>query len=326
MKFNLLKASSIFFLLISSAIVLSGCSSGSQEQATDEVASPHLKFTDYSNLKLGFTTQNFLAALPVSLETSKQFIDYAAEQGYEWLELRDPNADLSIEESQEIAAYAQEKDIEISYAIQKGLLDDDFWPTFEKGLQNAMAFEGPKFIRSLASLSEFASDTTKQGWTDEELVMAVQYADSAAALANEVGLQYVIENGGEPFFGKSDQYFGVADLFAKTSEQVGWQFDTANPFSVARIHGATDSVRNFLQANMDNLFYIHLKSARNGQAQEVLGKNPLPLPEVLQLLSEHSVSYVAVELQAVDDKELAFANQENSLIYLKAQNIINNRQ
>ncbi len=307
-------------------MILSGCSSGSQEQAAEEAANPNLEFTDYDNLKLGFTTQNFLAAMPVSLETSKQFIDYGAEQGYAWLELRDPNAELSVEESQEIAAYAQEKDIEVSYAIQKGLLDDDFWPTFEKGLQNAVVFEGPKLIRSLASLSEFASDTAKQGWTQEELVIAVQYADSAAELANEAGLQYVVENGGEPFFGQGEQYFGVADLFTQASEQVGWQFDTANPFSVARVHGATDSIRNYLQANVGNLFYIHLKSAQNGQAQEVLGENPLPLPEVLQLLSEHSVPYVAIELQAVDNQEQAFANQEQSLAYLQSQNLVKKAQ
>ena len=307
-------------------ILLNGCSPSSQEQATEDTTNSSLEFADYANLKLGFTTQNFLAAMPVSLETSKQFIDYAAEQGYSWLELRDPNAELSVEESQEIAAYAQDKNIEVSYAIQKGLLDDDFWPTFEKGLKNAVVFEGPKLIRSLASLSEFASDTVKQGWTQEELAMAVQHADSAAALANEAGLQYVIENGGEPFFGKDDQYFGVADMFAQAGEQVGWQFDTANPFSVARVHGARDSVRNFLQANIGNLFYIHLKSAEDGQAQEVLGENPLPLPEVLQLLSEHSVSYVAIELQAVDNEEQAFANQEQSLTYLQSQNLVSKAQ
>ncbi|WKN42593.1 sugar phosphate isomerase/epimerase family protein [Tunicatimonas pelagia] len=303
---------------------LIGCSSGSQEQATEAeaVSNPNLMFADYENLKLGFTTQNFLAAMPVSLETSKQFIDYAEQQGYAWLELRDPSAELSLEESQEIAAYAQEKGIEVSYAIQKGLLDEDFWPTFEKGLQNAGVFDGPKLIRSLASLSEFASDAAKQGWTPEELNLAVQYADSAAALAKEAGLQYVIENAGEPFFGNDNAYFGVADMFAQVSEQVGWQFDTANPFSVARVHGTVDSVRNYLRENVDNLFYIHLKSAENGQAQEVLGENPLPLPEVLQLLSEQSVSYVAIELQAVDNKEQAFANQEQSLDYLRAQGIV----
>jgi sugar phosphate isomerase/epimerase len=326
MKLNLSRPIYLLSFFVSAIFILWGCSSGSQERATEVAANPNLEFTDYANLKLGFTTQNFLAAMPVSLETSKQFIDYAAEQGYQWLELRDPNAELSVEESQEIAAYAQENEIEVSYAIQKGLLDDDFWPTFEKGLQNAVVFEGPRLIRSLASLSEFASDTTKQGWTQEELQMAVQYAYSAAALANEAGLQYVIENGGEPFFGKREQYFGVADLFARTGKQVGWQFDTANPFSVARVHVTADSVRNYLQANIGNLFYIHLKSAQNGQAQETLGKNPLPLPEVLQLLSEHSVPYVAIELQAVDNQDQAFTNQQQSLAYLQSQNLVSKAQ
>ncbi|MEM8970014.1 MAG: TIM barrel protein [Bacteroidota bacterium] len=314
----------MLFLSGSVILFLVGCQPTTQnnEQSAEELINNSLKFTDYPNLKLGFTTQNFLAAMPVSLETSKQFVDYAAEQGYAWLELRDPSAELSVEESQEIAAYAQEKGIEVSYAIQKGLLDEDFWATFEKGLKNAVVFEGPKLIRSLASLSEFANDPTKQGWTEEELEIAVQYADSAAALANQAGLQYVIENGGEPFYGQIDQYYGVADLFARVSDQVGWQFDTANPFSVARVHASPDSVRMFLQNNIENLFYIHLKSAQGGQAQETLGENPLPLPEVLKMLADHSVPYIAIELQAVDNQEQAFANQEQSLNYLQSQNLI----
>ncbi len=328
MVLTLTRPINLLSILIGFIVVFffSSCSSSSQEQSSEVSSKPSLQFTEHPNLKLGFTTQNFLAAMPVSLETSKQFVDYAAEQGYDWLELRDPNAELSVEESKEIASYAQEKGIEVSYAIQKGLLDHDFWPSFEKGLKNAVAFEGPNLIRSLASLSEFASDTTKQGWTEEELESAIQYADSAAALATEAGLQYVIENGGEPFFGKEEQYFGVADLFAQVGDKVGWQFDTANPFSVARVQTTSDSVRQYLQDHVNNLFYIHLKSAKLGQAQEVLGENPLPLTEVLQTLSENSVTYVAIELQAVDNMEKAFENQENSLAYLQSQSIINNSQ
>jgi hypothetical protein len=65
----------------------------------------------YPDLKIGFTTQNFLKALPVSLENSQKLIDFASDQGFVWIELRDPSAALTLDECKQIAAYARGKKI-----------------------------------------------------------------------------------------------------------------------------------------------------------------------------------------------------------------------
>lgn len=304
-------------------VLLISCQPGSQQQTANKEPMQKIQFNDYPNLKLGFTTQNFLQAMPVTLESSKQFVDYAAEQGYAWLELRDPDAVLTLEESKEIAAYAREKEVEVSYAIQKGLLDDDFWSTFEKGVKNAAVFDGPKLVRSLASGAEISGDTTRQGWTADELAELVQRADSAASLAQANGLQYVMENGAEAFFGDGTNYYGIADAFSQVGEDVGWQLDAANPFSVSRVHASPDSISTFLQEHIDNLFYIHLKSAQQSAAKETLTANPLAFSEIFQLLSDHQVPYIAIELQAVADQEQAFANMEKSIDYLQSEGFIN---
>ena len=280
-----------------------------------------IKFQEYPDLKLGFTTQNFLQAMPVTLDNSRLLIDYADSLGFDWLELRDPDATLSLEECTQISSYARQKDIEVSYAIQKGLLDEDFWPTFERGVINATAFQSPKIIRSLASGVEISGDENRKGWTAEELERVVQRADSAAALAKENGLQYVIENGAEAFFGDGE-YYGIADAFDRVGEDVGWQFDTANPFSVSRSHASADSVNTFLRDHADNLFYIHLKSAQEGAAQPMLTDNPLALGDIFQVMAAHDVKYVAIELQSVADRDEAFANMQKSLDYLKSQQFI----
>jgi sugar phosphate isomerase/epimerase len=312
------------FLLIASCFFLFSCQNteSTEGDATTANASTELQFADYPNLKLGFTTQNFLQVMPVNLENSKKLVDYAAEQGYAWIELRDPDAILSVDEAQQIADYASDKSIEVSYAIQKGLLDDDFWPTFERGVNNAAVFGKPGIFRSLGSFAEFTADPEKQGWTAEELEQLVLYADSAAAIASSKGLQYVIENASESFFTNSGEYYGIADVFARSSSQVGWQFDTANPFSVSRVHPPADSVGTYLAEHADNLYYIHLKSAKDGQAQPVLMENPLPFEEVFQVMAEHDVPYVAIELQAVADEAEAFRNMAQSVAYLREQGFI----
>lgn len=305
-------------------LFLLSCQPGNQSaNTTDELPNTgHWKFTDYPDLKLGFTTQNFLPVFDVTPENAKKLITYAAEEGYSWIELRDPDATLNLEEAEEIAAYAQQNNIEVSYAIQKGLLDADFWLTFQKGVQNAAVFEGPMFFRSLGSLSEFTQNPEKQGWTGEELEKLVYIADSAALIAESNGLHYVIENAAEAFFGEKESYYGIADFFDKTSPDVGWQFDTANPFSVSRIHPPAEEVGRYLKAHADNLFYIHLKSAEDGQALTTLQSNPLPFDEVFQVMHDHEVPYVAIELQAVQSEEQAFENMSKSLQYLEREGFI----
>jgi hypothetical protein len=309
------------FAMLSALLLLFGCGSKTSQES-NENNSTSLAFQQYENLKLGFTTQNFLQVIPVSLASSKAFIDYATAEGFAWIELRDPEATLTLEECEEIASYAREKNVEVSYAIQKGLLDEDFWSTFEKGVRNAAVFEGPKTYRSLGSGQEFTDNPDKKGWTEGELLQAVRHADSAATIATQNDLQYVIENATESFFNQSGQYYGITDLFALVSKNVGWQFDTANPFSVSRVHPSPDSVQMYLQAHADNLHYIHLKSAQNGAAQPVLMENPLDFATVFQVMNEHNIPYVAIELQAVDNEEQAYQNMTVSVAYLQKQGFI----
>ena len=310
------------FFFLSSSLFSCQPSEQSSNSSNENPEPGKWQFTDYPVLKLGFTTQNFLPAIAVNVENAKRLISYAAEEGYSWIELRDPDASLSREEATVIADFARQNNVEVSYAIQKGLLDEDFWPTFQKGVKNAAVFKGPKVFRSLASLTEFTSNPDKLGWTEDELSKLVNIADSAALLAEENGLQYVIENAAESFFGEDEAYYGIADLFEKTSDKVGWQFDTANPFSVSRVHPPAEEVARYLQEHADNLFYIHLKSAENGQAQSTLQPNPLPFAEVFSIMNEHETPYVAIELQGVDSEAQAFENMSRSLMYLQQEGFI----
>jgi hypothetical protein len=52
----------------------------------------------YPDLKVGFTTWNFSKQMPVNLANAKKWVDFAAEQGFAWMELRDPGAVLTLAE------------------------------------------------------------------------------------------------------------------------------------------------------------------------------------------------------------------------------------
>lgn len=288
---------------------------------TQETAST-IEFSEHPELKLGFTTQNFLESLPVTVENKKKLIDYAAEEGYAWIELRDPDATLSTSQCEELADYARERNVEVGYANQRGLLDSDFWDVYSRGIECARAFDGPGTIRALASGQAFINNEEKRGYTSTELDSLVATANRAATLAEENDLQLVVENALEPLQGTGEAYAGLAEFFEQVDPAVNWQLDTANFFSVSRVPASPEAARAFLQEHADRLLYIHLKTAQNGETLPVLGPNPLEFDLVFDQLAENDVSYVAIELGAPENPDDVYQNHEQSLEYLQEEGFI----
>ncbi|MHC4498419.1 MAG: sugar phosphate isomerase/epimerase family protein, partial [Planctomycetota bacterium] len=239
---------------ISVLLLVAGCASTAKKR--------QIAFKKYDNLKLGFTTKNFLDFVGVDAESTRKLIDYAGEKGFCWIELRDANATLKLSECQEIANYARSRNIEVGYAIHKGLLDYDFWQKFNKGLENAAVFDGPRTLRAVACGNEFIYDANKKGWRIDELKRLIKNANRAAQMAERRGLHLVVENGLEALRGDGVTYFGLTEFFVNVDPTVGWQFDTANFFSGSRIRTKPEDAKAFLEDNAPRLGYIHLKTSR----------------------------------------------------------------
>lgn len=73
-------------------------------------------------MRIGFSTQNFLKAMPFSTESLLELIRYASREGYRFIELRDNQAELSPGECRVLAAAAEAAGISVIYEIQVNLL------------------------------------------------------------------------------------------------------------------------------------------------------------------------------------------------------------
>jgi hypothetical protein len=116
---------------------------GSGAMAADKIV-----LKKYPELKMGFLNVNFVKQWPLGVESAKKAIDFASQQGFWWIEIRDPYATLTLAESKELAVYAKQRDVEVAYAMNIGLLDPNFWEVFSRGLANAAVFDGPRTIRT----------------------------------------------------------------------------------------------------------------------------------------------------------------------------------
>jgi len=271
----------------------------------------------YPEIKLGFTTTNFLKPLPVSLENKKKLVDLASELGCSWVEIRDPSGALSPEECKQLMAYAKSKNLELGYALQVGLFDPAFCEIFSRGLANAPVFEGPGTIRTLAAGPEFDKDPKKTTWTLSELFKAVQIANRAANLARAAGLKYVVENSIHALKGDGITGFGLTEFAANVNSNQFFQCDVGNFFAVSRVVAKPEEVKAFMEKYAGRMPYIHIKtSTPEHKVLPILGPNELDFDTVFALLTKNKIRYAAVELTQPDTYEECAGNLKKSFEYL----------
>ena len=176
-------------------------------------------------------------------------------------------------------------------------------------------------LRSILSYSEFASDPAKTGWKEEELKNIAALADSCAASAGQSGVQFILENIVEPWFGAEEDK-GLDDFFSATS-QVGLQFDTANPFlSSNRRPADPDKVAKYLGTLKGRWVTTHLKSGAKDSFQPSLRENFIPYEQVFRLMAGNGVRYAALELWPADGKDACMENHRRSIEYLEKLGIV----
>ncbi|MCX5733796.1 MAG: TIM barrel protein [candidate division NC10 bacterium] len=288
---------------------------GSSALAADKIV-----LKKYPDLKMGFLNVNFIKQWPLGVESAKKVIDFANEQGFWWIEIRDPYATLTLAQDKELAVYAKQRDIEVAYAMNIGLLDPNFMEVFSRGLANAAVFDGPRTIRTAGPGLEFGNDPKKTFWTYLEIRRAISVANQAANMAKALGLQYVVENGVEPIKGDGMGYYGTVELFAGVNSNVGFQLDTGNFFCVSRVWTKPADAQAFIEKYAARMGYMHLKtSSPNHMVQQVLADNELDFDIIFAIASKAKMPYVGFELDQPATLEQAIENHKKSVEYLKGK-------
>lgn len=307
----------IFAILVTAAgisfLSFRSCSSSGEHR---------LLFPAYPEMKIGFSTKNFMEALPFDAASINELVIYAAEEGYRFIEIRDDKADLTRLDCESIAEIASQQGIEVIYELNVSILDPGFPELFEKAIDNTGIFGKPGILRAIILPEGFADNPSRTGWDMEELTEAAILAEKYAKAAEERGITFIVENLFEPFLGNPPQYYGIADLFRHT-QQVGLQFDLCNPFAgISRKMAEPAEVETFLQSMGERWVTTHVKTCIDGVAQPVLGDNPLTITRVTELMGKAGVDYFALELAGAEEKEVCIRNHEKSIKYLEDLGII----
>lgn len=281
-----------------------------------------MEFRGFTNLKIGFSTQDFQKSMPVDVPALTEIIEYASGEGYNFIMLRDEQAKLSSDDCSILAKVARKNNIEVIYEIHKNPLDSGYYEIFEKGLANALLMPGPGIIRTLVSKSEFEADPSRKGWSGDELAELARISEASARKAKQKNVRFIVENFNEAFFGNAPEYYGLNDFFEHTS-LTGLQFDISNPFRISsRMKAEPVQVLNYLMYLGVRWVTTHLKTAVEGEMQPVLTPNPIPVEDVIALMAKKNIPWVTLELAAVSDKKECFNNHDISIQFLKDKGIL----
>lgn len=306
----------IFFVLQSLPIILVSCIMQHEKES--------LEFTDYPNLQIGFSTQNFQKAITPDVEGLAEVISFASESGFDFIQLRDNLVTLSAQTCKILADVAKTNNIKIIYEIQKSPLDADFREVFERAMKNMDFFPDPGILRTLVSNSEFTDNNSKIGWNKDEFFELVEIVNDCAQISKSKNVQLIVENFNEPFFGDNLSFFGLSDFFANTSH-IGFQFDMSNPYSRTSRKKADPEYIIEYMSKMENRWIVtHLKTIGNvgGIMQNVISENPIPVEKIIEIMGKKNVKYVSLELASADNKQECFNNHISSINYLKEKGIL----
>jgi sugar phosphate isomerase/epimerase len=275
----------------------------------------------YPDIKLGILANNFYKPLPMNKDNLKKIFDWAAANGFAWVEIRDANGALTLTDCKELAAYAVSKKIEIVYALGIGFLDPNFDVAFIRGISNAAQFTGPKVIRTSAPGPEFTADPAKSTWTKAEFDVLLPIANKAADLAKKLGLQLVLEHAFEAMEGDGVNTFGMTEIQTKGNANIGSQYDTANFFAVSRAPVTPDKAKAYFEKFASKTYYAHLKTsnAADHKVTPVLGDNELDFGVFFDICTKAKINYLAIEIPQQEKFEDAAFNLQQSVYYLKSK-------
>lgn len=255
--------------------------------------------------QIGFTTQTFIKHINDKSISVEELIEWASNQDFKWVELRDPQVKLTKKYLKKIKSFAEQLGININYAWDgTNILNPEDEPLIIKGIGNAAVFGKGSMSRILIAPSNIMGESNKLGYSSDELLKITKTIAGYNKVAAEYGVALVYENSCEPLFGDEVSYFGMADIL-KESPDMKITFDSANCMNKdnTRLISNENEVISFCRRFCSQIPYMHVKSTENSILKSnLLLKADLNILNILKILNDNAL--VCVELPSESDLEL----------------------
>jgi len=258
---------------------------------------------------LGLTTRTFSKVVKRGAVTYEGIIQWAAANGFGWVELRDSRADMDDDDLRRLGSIASESGLALQYAWDgTNLLADSSDGLFARGLSKASQLHGARFCRVTIAGKVFRENRARLGYTLEEVRRISSTVGQQVGAAEGRGITLVFENSHEPLRGDGRRFLGIRELLQQI-EVMNLAFDPANFLNLKPplMTPGWDALGSFYEEFSRRIPYVHLKSAGGGgflPTLEIRDENEARC--IGRMCREGKL--ICIELPEMDDLETATRN------------------
>jgi len=275
-------------------------------------------------MRLGFTTSIFAKPLASGEVNLGGLVDFAEQQGFAAVELRDDDANCRLSDVQDFVKDAKAKDIEVTYAIKNDMFEPSDKALFERAVERAALCGEGTVLRLLGSQSALGGPE-KKGYTAQETDRIAKIATEYANAADAKGIFLAMEHAREPLYGDGATYFGLDDILrvleaaGGTPTNFGITFDPANAVYSALCKAPTtpDKVMMFLETHNQYVTLVHYKTTQGGKCTSVIADADIENETLFAALEKVYDGIVCMEIPGAATLGECHKNIDASLAYIR---------
>ncbi|MDD3361176.1 MAG: TIM barrel protein [Hespellia sp.] len=278
------------------------------------------KLVSYKGIKtgIGLATNCYKQVLEKQEISLKDLIIQAAERGFSWVEVRDPEVMMSIETLKTIKKIADSYQIRIHYSWDNGnVFEED--ERFYEGMRRAVMFGKGTCCRVLIAAQAIAG---KKGYSEEEMNKIIHVLKLYIKTAKELEIFLCFENSMEPIKGDGKTYFGMEDILLRLPE-MSVTFDAANFTTETTVINPMEAeLISYYQKFSKRIFYYHMKQTRNHKLIPALEDHAdFDVIKLMKMFAKTNPdTWVCLEIPQQKDLNRMNEMVEKSILYLERKN------
>ena len=222
-----------------------------------------------------------------------ELLCWAAGRGFSWVEVRDPEVQMTRQELEDIRALADRLSLRIHYSWDnEDVLAES--GDFYRGMEHAAIFGPETCCRVLAAPK---AATGKKGLTKETVDRMIPVLEAYGRKARELGIYLCFENAMEPLKGDGITWFGMAELL-EACPGICATLDAANATNCTTLVNPTEEeLLAYYRRYGKQIFYYHLKVTRDHRLLDTVeAEGDFRVAELFRAFASNPEMWICLEI------------------------------
>lgn len=269
----------------------------------------------------GLTTAVLLPFFNNLLEDTLKTIEWAKENGFSWVEVRDKNVELSRQDVEKIRNLANKLGVRIHYAWDSNdMLKPGNDAVFKKAIQNASVFGCDTVARLTLANSVFLENPKACGFTESQADLICEKVISYNRYAKICRVIPCYENALESLYNKGNEK-GI-EHFLNRLGFMKMTYDMGNALNknAGACYSSPEETEAFYEKYKNKAPYIHFKTTKDGIMQtKMVMDADVNFKKYFSLIPDDA--WLCVEIPAGETETETKENIIDALVSMKSFNV-----